>query len=139
MGEAERRAVTAAGGDPHSRGRRVFDINHECQGYAEFSLPAQLTLWSPSNPKLYDVTIAAETDTVSDQIGFRTIEVKGTDILLNGKSLFLRGVSIHEEAPYRARPRLLSGRRPHTARLGQGDGLQLRAPGTLSSQREHDP
>jgi beta-glucuronidase len=76
-------------------------LTTNAQGYAEFSLSAQLTLWSPANPKRYDVTIAAETDTVKDQIGFRTIEVKGTDILLNGKSLFLRGVSIHEEAPYR--------------------------------------
>jgi beta-glucuronidase len=47
------------------------------------------------------VTVAAETDTVKDQIGFRAIEVKGTNILLNGKSVFLRGVSIHEEAPFR--------------------------------------
>ena len=71
------------------------------KGYAEFTTAANLTLWSPANPKLYDVTIAAETDTVHDQIGFRTIEVKGTDILLNGKPIFLRGVSIHEEAPFR--------------------------------------
>ncbi|HEY3834925.1 MAG TPA: glycoside hydrolase family 2 TIM barrel-domain containing protein [Bryobacteraceae bacterium] len=71
------------------------------EGYAEFNIPARLSLWSPSNPKLYEVTVAAETDTVTDRIGFRTIEVNGTDILLNGKSLFLRGVSIHEEAPYR--------------------------------------
>jgi beta-glucuronidase len=71
------------------------------RGYGEFRVPAKLTLWSPANPKLYDVTIASDADTVRDRIGFRTIEVKGTDILLNGHSLFLRGVSIHEEAPFR--------------------------------------
>lgn len=70
-------------------------------GRAEFSIAARPALWSPENPKLYEVAVAAETDTVSDRIGFRTIEVKGSDILLNGKSLFLRGVSIHEEAPFR--------------------------------------
>jgi len=32
-----------------------------------------------------------------DNIGFRTIETKGADILLNGKSIYLRGISIHEE------------------------------------------
>src|SRR5579872_2224798 len=52
--------------------------------------------------KLYDVEIAAESDTVHDQIGFRTIETHGTEILLNGKPIFLRGVSVHEEAPFRA-------------------------------------
>ena len=36
-----------------------------------------------------------------DEMGFRTIEVRGTDILLNGKPVFLRGISIHGEAPIR--------------------------------------
>jgi beta-glucuronidase len=73
----------------------------DANGYAALSVPAKLTLWSPENPKLYEVTIASDTDSVRDHIGFRTIETKGTDILLNGKSVFLRGVSIHEEAPFR--------------------------------------
>lgn len=71
------------------------------QGIAKVNFSAELQLWSPENPKLYEVKIAAETDTVVDSIGFRTIETKGTDILLNGKPIFLRGISIHEEAPYR--------------------------------------
>jgi beta-glucuronidase len=74
----------------------------DAQGRAEFSFEADLSLWSPENPKLYGVEIAAETDQVSDQIGFRSIEVRGADILLNGKPVFLRGVDIHEEAPTRA-------------------------------------
>jgi beta-glucuronidase len=73
----------------------------DADGYAALSIPAKLTLWSPENPKLYEVTIASDTDSVRDRIGFRTIETRGTDILLNGKSVFLRGVSIHEEAPFR--------------------------------------
>jgi beta-glucuronidase len=59
-------------------------------------------LWSPDNPKLYDVVIESETETVHEAIGFRTVEVRGMDILLNGKPIFLRGVSVHEEAPFRA-------------------------------------
>ncbi len=76
-------------------------VTTDDKGYAEFNVPAHPALWSPESPKLYDVTIAAETDTVKDRIGFRSIEVKGTEILLNGKPVFLRGVSIHEEAPFR--------------------------------------
>ena len=76
-------------------------VTTDARGHGEFAVAARPVLWSPENPKLYAVTVAAETDTVKDQIGFRTIEVKGTDILLNGKSVFLRGVSIHEEAPFR--------------------------------------
>lgn len=70
-------------------------------GRVEFSFPADLTLWSPENPKLYSVEISSDTDRVVDHIGFRSISVRGTDVLLNGKPIFLRGVSVHEEAPTR--------------------------------------
>ena len=77
-------------------------VQTDSRGRAEFSFAADLTLWSPENPKLYTVEIASETDKVTDHIGFRSIEVRGTDILLNGKPVFLRGVSLHEEAPMRS-------------------------------------
>jgi beta-glucuronidase len=70
-------------------------------GLATIDFNADLRLWSPESPTLYDVTIEAETDQVRDQIGFRSIETRGTDILLNGRPIFLRGVCIHEEAPLR--------------------------------------
>ncbi len=70
-------------------------------GRAEFSFSSGLTLWTPENPKLYTVEVESETDQVTDRIGFRSIEVRGTEMLLNGKSAFLRGISIHEEAPTR--------------------------------------
>jgi beta-glucuronidase len=70
-------------------------------GSAAIDFNADLKLWSPESPKLYDVTIEAETDQVRDQVGFRSIETRGTDILLNGRPVFLRGVCIHEEAPLR--------------------------------------
>ena len=60
-----------------------------------------LERWSPESPKLYKVVIRAGPDSVDELIGFRTIETRGTDILLNGKPIFLRGVCIHAEAPYR--------------------------------------
>lgn len=72
-------------------------------GRAAFSLKAtNLRRWSPENPKLYDVELSVGDDHLKDSIGFRTIEVQGDNILLNGKPIFLRGVSIHAEAPYRS-------------------------------------
>lgn len=59
----------------------------------------QLEYWSSDNPKLYTVNIVTNDETLSDQIGFRTIKTNGADILLNGKSIFLKGISIHEESP----------------------------------------
>ncbi len=76
-------------------------LQTDSKGRGEFSFSAGLTLWSPDNPKLYTVEIVTETDRIIERIGFRSIEVRGTDILLNGKPIFLRGISLHEEAPLR--------------------------------------
>jgi beta-glucuronidase len=88
-------AVTIA--IPEAGLRKTFRT--DANGRAEFSFAADLSLWSPENPKLYAVEVSSESDHVSDQIGFRSIEVRGTDLLLNGHPVFLRGISIHEEAP----------------------------------------
>ena len=70
-------------------------------GKAQFSVKAKPELWSPENPKLYKVYVSKADEQLEDEIGFRTIETRGRQILLNGKPVFLRGVSIHEEAPFR--------------------------------------
>ena len=59
----------------------------------------KLSLWSPTNPKLYRVDISLDTSTISDEIGFRTIETHDKQILLNGQPIFLKGICIHEEKP----------------------------------------
>jgi beta-glucuronidase len=71
-------------------------------GRATFNMQAKLVLWSADNPKLYRVIVTAGGDTVTDEIGFRTITTRGTQILLNGKPIFLRGICLHEEAPFRS-------------------------------------
>ena len=69
---------------------------------AVFTLSAAgVVFWTPEHPMLYKVRLQAGEDTLDDIMGFRTIEVRGTDILLNGKPVFLRGISIHGEAPIR--------------------------------------
>ena len=59
----------------------------------------KLSLWSPENPKLYQVHISLDTSTIIDEIGFRTIETHDKQILLNGQPIFLKGISIHNEKP----------------------------------------
>lgn len=80
----------------------------DAEGKAVFNINAKPVLWSPENPKLYDVVITKDGEVIRDQIGFRTIETREKDILLNGKKVFLRGISIHEEAPF-GRGRAWSG------------------------------
>ena len=57
----------------------------------------KLQLWSPENPKRYQVELTLDNSTIADEIGFRTIETRDKQILLNGKPVFLRGICIHEE------------------------------------------
>lgn len=72
----------------------------DTDGKAVFEIKSKPVLWTPENPKLYDVALHSENENISDKIGFRTIETKGKQILLNGQHIFLRGISIHEEAPF---------------------------------------
>ena len=59
--------------------------------------------WSPEKPKLYDVIIHTATNQIKDRIGFRNIEIRGTQVLLNDKPIFMRGISIHAEVPQEIR------------------------------------
>lgn len=73
----------------------------DAQGRAEVSFKAKPVLWSPENPKLYAVQISKGSEVLNDEIGFRCIETQGKKILLNGKHIFLRGISIHEETAFK--------------------------------------
>jgi beta-glucuronidase len=75
-------------------------VQLDAKGRAAINIPVdKLDLWSPEHPKLYAVELAAGGDKVADRIGFRTIATRGEDILLNGKRVFLRGISLHDENP----------------------------------------
>jgi beta-glucuronidase len=97
---------------PELKFKKVMNANGDSTGF-NFKL-SNLQLWSPEMPKLYRVIISSKSDKIEDKIGFRTVEVQGKQILLNGKSIFLRGICIHEEIPQQ-------GRRAYT----KGDALQL--------------
>ncbi len=72
------------------------------KGYATFEISAKnIQHWSPEVPKLYQVFVQTRYQRLRDDIGFRTIATDGPNILLNGKSVYLRGISIHEENPLR--------------------------------------
>ena len=80
----------------------ALKLNHTIaiqEGKGSFRVKAKPKLWSPESPELYDLSIRYEGQILADKLAFRTIRVKGNDMLLNGASIFLRGISIHEEAP----------------------------------------
>jgi beta-glucuronidase len=90
--------IPEAGVDTH--------LETDANGIASFEIKTTgLNLWSPGNPRLYKIELAAgvssNQDKLTDDIGFRDIRVDGSRILLNGKPIFLQGVNAHAEAPYR--------------------------------------
>ena len=86
---------------PELKLKRTLTTTADGTATATFSTAAsKLQLWSPEHPKLYRVEMNLEGETLADEIGFRTIETRGKQILLNGKPVFLRGISLHEEKPF---------------------------------------
>jgi len=79
-----------------------YSARTDDNGIAIIRFTAGFKLWSPENPVLYNVIIESEKDNLTDEIGFRSIETQGTQLLLNGKPLFIKGVNIHEERPLEA-------------------------------------
>lgn len=77
---------------------RKLEEKGESRYVSEFSIPrGRVDLWDIDFPKLYGLKISCGDDEVEDRIGFRSIETEGTDIILNGDKVWLRGISLHEE------------------------------------------
>jgi len=79
----------------------------EGEATANFSIP-DARLWSPHDPYLYklDITLSDGGETVDRydlDIGIRTVEVRGKELLLNGEPIFLKGFGKHEDFPIHGR------------------------------------
>jgi len=66
-------------------------------GFIRESLKIAPQLWSPDDPKLYEVIISTDQEIISDEIGFRSIKVKGQNIYLNNSEIQFKGISMHSE------------------------------------------
>ncbi|QDP97968.1 DUF4981 domain-containing protein [Microlunatus elymi] len=55
--------------------------------------------WTAEQPKLYTAKISTELETIELKIGFRTITVADSQVLINGKPIMFRGVNRHEHHP----------------------------------------
>jgi len=59
--------------------------------------------WSSQDPYLYELTVSllgpggAEIDRYALEVGLRTVEVRGSQLLLNGTPVFLKGFGRHED------------------------------------------
>lgn len=76
--------------------QQTLVANKDGSATFSFAVP-DAQLWSPESPKLYAIQISSGKDKLTDTIGLRTITTQGKQVLLNGKPVFLRGISVHEE------------------------------------------
>ncbi|WP_353135213.1 glycoside hydrolase family 2 TIM barrel-domain containing protein [Pseudopedobacter sp.] len=85
---------------PELKIKQTFKTDHNGEIKTSFTVN-KVTRWSPQSPKLYDVIVSSESDKIEEKIGFRNIWVKGENIYLNDRPLFLKAISFHEEIPQR--------------------------------------
>ena len=89
---------------PELKIRRTFVTDENgCLQVKLNTKKAKLELWSPEHPRRYEVLLERGDERIKDEIGFRIIETRGRQLLLNGKPIFLRGVCAHEETAYTSR------------------------------------
>ncbi|MFC3996956.1 beta-glucuronidase [Nocardiopsis sediminis] len=69
---------------------------------------ADATLWRPGAPYLYDLVAEVHdggtvVDSYPQPFGVRTVEVRGTEFLINGEPFYFTGFGKHEDTPVRGR------------------------------------
>lgn len=110
-----RAIVEIANKSPDSFAGRVLVESDAYEAHAEFTvnsdsiieLPLEFQMsearpWSPDAPSLYDLRVRlfdahGEIDAITHRFGVRSIETKGTQILLNGQPIRIRGVNRYDE------------------------------------------
>jgi len=84
--------------------------NLRTEGRAEAKLPftevsladeiSKIELWSAEDPKLYQLVVELETSDGTEatviEIGFRSVEVRDRELLINGKPVLIVGVNRHD-------------------------------------------
>ena len=102
--------------------QEVLDLQHKAarmndwysqRGYRKFNRMemkvAHPKLWSVEHPYLYTLCLQLQkadgtvVEQVTQKVGFRTINIKNGQLLINGEAIKIRGVNRHEHDPYRAR------------------------------------
>jgi beta-galactosidase len=62
-----------------------------------------VTPWSAEQPSLYTLEISADGETVTCDVGFRSVEVRDRQLLVNGEPVMIAGVNRHEDDDVRGR------------------------------------
>ncbi|HJW00040.1 MAG TPA: glycoside hydrolase family 2 TIM barrel-domain containing protein [Arthrobacter sp.] len=97
-GEGILRVEASRAGEAIAAVVRVPELNLELAAGTEHRIPA-VSPWSAELPRLYKATVAAPGETVTVQVGFRSIAIEDAQFKINGRRILLRGVNRHEHHP----------------------------------------
>jgi len=68
----------------------------------------QIKNWSAEAPNIYNLKIALEDKNqtsnnqyINGHLGFKRVEIKNSQVLVNGKAIYIKGVDRHETDPYK--------------------------------------
>jgi len=88
-------------------------LQNNFRGTQKLKIPANSTIdfkvnktiknvraWSAEIPNLYALSISLEDQFINKQIGFKRVEIKNAQVLINGKPIYIRGVDRHETDPF---------------------------------------
>ena len=91
--------------DANGRGKLAVDGIKVVNGVVDFETEVpDPALWSAETPNLYTLTVRADTrkeavDFTEILFGFRTVEIVGNQLLVNGKPILIKGTDRHELSP----------------------------------------
>jgi beta-galactosidase len=97
-GEGVLRIEASRGGQAIDAVVRVPELDLEVPAGQEQRIPG-VEPWSAEVPRLYEATVSTPAETVSLQLGFRTIHIEDAQFKVNGRRILLRGVNRHEHHP----------------------------------------
>jgi beta-galactosidase len=108
--DAEGEVVAQPDAQPVSTKSPMYVSTESERGAARFCVPVTAPrVWTAETPYLYTVVITLRNpageavDFESCRVGFRQIEIRDRQLMLNGKRLVVRGVNWHEHHPERGR------------------------------------
>lgn len=92
------------GGGEFGRGTQPFTLESKRTANVSLNIPVtNPDLWAPGSPRLYEAVLrvrykGAVVDEQIMKIGFRTLQVRGDQLLLNGEPLAIKGVVYVEDS-----------------------------------------
>ena len=69
------------------------------EGVAAMVVVPDVKAWSAETPYLYTLHIRRGSEHVIQKVGFRSVEIKGAQLLVNGQPILIKGVNRHELDP----------------------------------------